>query len=69
MSECEYGVMSECECGVMSECGYVVGAGAMLPVSVSVHLKEQLEALETDMTKHFAQNKAGELAAIQPTIL
>ena len=50
-------------------CGYVVGSGAVLPVPVSVHLKEQLEALETDMTKHFAQNKAGELAAIQPTIL
>ena len=41
----------------------------MLPVPISFHLKEQLEALETDMAKHFAQNKAGELAAIQPSIL
>ena len=37
----------------------------MLPVPISFHLKEQLEALETDMAKYFAQNKAGELVVIQ----
>ena len=53
-------VWCECGCG----CGVGVGVDAMLQHVCSCPLQEQLEALENDMAKHFAQNSAGETTFI-----
>ena len=53
-------VWCECGCG----CGVSVGVDAMLQHVCSCPLQEQLEALENDMAKHFAQNSAGETTYI-----
>ena len=65
MGGCEVWCECGCGCGVsVGGCGVGVGVDAMLQHVCSCPLQEQLEALENDMAKHFAQNSAGETTFI-----